>query len=93
VVISARSPRQNPYVERLIGSVRRECVDHVIIFSDTHLRRVLRSYFEYHHGCRTHLGLEKDCPEPRPVEPPELGQVSEESMVGGLHHRYFRREA
>jgi len=93
VVIAASSPWQSPYVERLIGSVRRECLDHVIIFSERQLQRLLGSYFAYYHGSRTHLGLEKDCPVPRPVEPPESGLVSEEPMVGGLHHRYFRRAA
>ena len=93
VLISARSPWQNPYVERIIGSIRRECVDHTIIFNERHLRRVLREYFKYYHSSRTHLGLEKDCPTPRPVERPELGSICTESMVGGLHHRYFRRAA
>jgi hypothetical protein len=93
VPISARSPWQNPYVERVIGSIRRECLDHVIIFSERQLRRVLKGYFEYYHGSRTHLGLEKDCPTPRPIEPPDLGFVSADPMVGGLHHRYFRRAA
>jgi transposase InsO family protein len=93
VPISARSPWQNPYVERVIGSTRRECLDHVIVFSERHLRRVLRAYLEYYHGSRTHLGLEKDCPVPRGIEPRELGPVLEESMAGGLHHRCFRRAA
>ena len=93
VLISARSPWQNPYVERAIGSIRRECVDHTIIFNEPHLRRVLRDYLKYYHGSRTHLGLEKDCPSPRPVEPPELGPICTESMVGGLHHRYYRQAA
>ncbi len=93
VPISARSPWQNPYVERVIGSIRRECLDHVIVFSERHLRRVLRSYIEYYHGSRTHLGLEKDCPVPRGIELPDLGPVLEEPMAGGLHHRYFRRAA
>jgi len=93
VLISAPSPWQNPYVERIIGSIRRECVDHTIIFNERHLRRVLREYFKYYHSSRTHLGLEKDCPTPRPVERPELGSICTESMVGGLHHRYFRRAA
>ena len=93
VLIAVRSPWQNPYVERIIGSIRRECVDHVIIFNERHLRRVLREYFKYYHGSRTHLGLEKDCPRPRPVEPLELGPVNAEPMVGGLHHRYFRQAA
>ena len=85
VVISARCPWRSPCVEQLIGSVRRECLDHVIIFSEGHLRRVLKGYFEYYHGSRTHLGLEKDCPFPRPVESPELELVLEEAVFGGLH--------
>jgi transposase InsO family protein len=93
VLISTRSPWQNPYVERVIGSIRRECVDHVIILNERHLRKVLREYFKYYHASRTHLGLEKDCPTPRPVEPPELGPICSESMVGGLHHRYYRQAA
>jgi putative transposase len=93
VLISARSPWQNPYVERVIGSIRRECVDHVIIFNERHLRRVLQEYFKYYHGSRTHLGLAKDCPRPRPVEPPDLGLIHSEPMVSGLHHRYYRQAA
>ncbi|MBU1701646.1 MAG: integrase core domain-containing protein [Candidatus Eisenbacteria bacterium] len=93
VFIAPRSPWQSPYVERVIGSIRRECLDHVIIFNERHLRRVLRLYFDYYHRCRTHLGLEKDCPVARPVEPPERGLVASEPMVGGLHHRYFRQAA
>ena len=61
------SPWQNPYVERVIGSIRRECLDHVIILNERHLRRVLRDYLDYYHRSRTHLGLEKDCPVPRVV--------------------------
>jgi putative transposase len=93
VLISARSPWQNPYVERLIGSISRECLDHTIILNERHLRRVLKEYFRYYHECRTHVGLEKDCPRPRLVEPPELGSIGAEPMVGGLHHRYFRQAA
>jgi transposase InsO family protein len=93
VLISARSPWQNPYVERLIGSIRRECLDHTIILNEKHLRRVLKEYFKYYHESRTHLGLEKDCPKPRLVEPPELGPIGADPMVGGLHHRYFRQAA
>ena len=93
VLISTRSPWQNPYVERVIGSIRRECLDHVIIFGERHLRRVLRDYVTYYHGSRTHLGLERDCPRPRPVELPDLGPIRTEPMVGGLHHRYFRQAA
>ena len=90
VLIAARSPWQNPYVERLIGSIRRECLDHVIVFNDKHLRRVLKQYFRYYHECRTHLGLEKDCPKTRSVELPDSGMIQLEPMVGGLHHRYYR---
>jgi transposase InsO family protein len=93
VLISARSPWQNPYVERVIGSIRRECVDHTIIFNERHLRRVLGEYLTYYHRSRTHLGLGKDCPRSRPVEPPDLGLIHSEPMVGGLHHRYFRQAA
>ena len=68
VITAPRSPWQNPYAERLIGSIRRECLDHVIIFNERHLRRVLSSYFQYHHDTRTHLSLGKDCPRPRPIQ-------------------------
>jgi transposase InsO family protein len=91
VVTSRRSPWQNPYVERVIGSIRRECLDHVIIFNEQHLRRVLRQYLDYYHRRRTHLGLDKDCPEPRAIELPEQGTIQSEPILGGLHHRYFRR--
>ncbi len=93
VKTAARSPWQNPFVERMIGSVRRECLDHVIIFSESHVRRILRSYFHYYHASRTHLSLGKDAPEPRQVESPELGRIIEFPEVGGLHHRYGRRAA
>ena len=93
VLTAARSPWQNPYVERLIGSIRRECLDHTIILGEHHLRRVLKEYFRYYQVSRTHLGLEKDCPDSRPVEPPVFGPINAEPMVGGLHHRYFRKAA
>lgn len=93
VVTAPRSPWQNAYVERIIGSIRRECLDHVIILNERHLRRVLSAYFEYHHRSRTHLSLGKDCPEPRPVLPPSTGAVVAFLQVGGLHHRYERRAA
>ena len=93
VLIAARSPWQNPYVERLIGSIRRECLDHTIIFNEKHLHRILKEYFKYYHQSRTHLGLEKDCPYTRSVQMPESGPISSEPMVGGLHHRYFRQTA
>ena len=67
VKTAPRSPWQNPYVERLIGTLRRECLDHMVVLNETHLRRLLRNYLTYYHGCRTHLALEKDAPEPRAV--------------------------
>jgi len=93
VVTAPRSPWQNAYVERIIGSIRRECLDHIIVFDERHLRRVLSTYFEYHRRSRTHLSLAKDCPEPRPVQPPSAGTVVAFPQVGGLHHRYERRAA
>jgi hypothetical protein len=93
VVTAPRSPWQTPYVERIIGSIRRECLDHVIVFDERHLRRVLSAYFEYHHHSRTHLSLAKDCPDPRPIQPPSAGTVVAFPQVGGLHHRYERRAA
>jgi hypothetical protein len=74
VITAPRSPWQNPFVERVIGSIRRECLDHVIIINDRHLRRVLSSYFRYYHEARTHLSLNKDCPETRPILPPPLAK-------------------
>ena len=68
VISAPRSPWQNPYVERVIGSIRRDCLDHVIIFNERHLRGVLRDYFDYYHTCRTHLSLNKDSPQPRSIE-------------------------
>ena len=93
VLTAPQSPWQNPYVERLIGSIRRECLDHMIVFSESSLRRVLKSYFQYYERSRTHLALEKDAPAPRAIQPPELGVVIELPEVGGLHHRYERRAA
>jgi transposase InsO family protein len=93
VLIAPRSPWQNPYVERVIGSIRRECLDHVVVFNENHLRRVLKSYFRYYHASRTHLSLSKDAPEPRAVQPPKLGRIVRFPEVGGLHYRYARRAA
>src|SRR3989440_8001719 len=93
VITAPRSPWQNPYAERLIGSIRRECLDHVIIFNERHLRHVLSSYFQYHHDTRTHLSLGKDCPRPRPIQSPSAGNIIALPEVGGLHHRYERRAA
>jgi len=93
VLTAPQSPWQNPYVERLFGSIRRECLDHVITLNETGLHRVLKSYFEYYERTRTHLSLEKDAPIPRTVQPPEFGTVIKLPEVGGLHHRYERRAA
>jgi transposase InsO family protein len=93
VITAPRSPWQNPYAERLIGSIRRECLDHVIIFNERHLSRVLSGYFQYHHDTRTHLSLCKDCPRPRPIQSPSAGNIIAVPEVGGLHHRYERRAA
>jgi hypothetical protein len=91
VMIAPRSPWQSPYVERVIGTFRRELLDHVIVMNEGHLRRLLRKFVaEYYHRSRTHLSLGKDSPDPRPVETPELGDVIELPLVGGLHHRYWR---
>jgi transposase InsO family protein len=90
VIIAFRSSWQSPYVERLIGSIRRECLNHLIVFNEAHLRRILTRYFTYYHESRTHLSLERNAPVPRRVEPPERGDVIAIPMVGGLHHRYTR---
>ena len=88
-----RSPWQNPYAERLVGSIRRECLDHMLVFNEASLRRTLSSYLRYYGRSRTLLSLAKDAPEARAVQPPELGPVVELPEVGGLHHRYERRAA
>jgi putative transposase len=93
VVIAPRSPWQNPYVERLIGSIRRECLDHMVILHEQHLQRLLTTYFSYYHRWRTHLSLDMDCPHARPVAPPDVGEVIAIPEVGGLHHHYTRQAA
>jgi len=93
VVISRRSPWQNGYCERVIGTIRRECLDHVIVLSERHLRRVLTEYLAYYHESRTHLGLGKDTPESRRIQYPDVGPVASEPVLGGLHHRYYRDAA
>jgi transposase InsO family protein len=90
VVTAPRSPWQNPFVERIIGSIRRDCLNHIIVLNERHLRRILREYFSYYHTCRTHISLNKDPPETRTVEPPEMGDIVAFPHVGGLHHRYGR---
>lgn len=93
VLSAPRSPWQRAYIERVIGTIRRECLDHVIVFSEASLYRHLRRFVDYYHRSRTHLGLQKDTPESRPVQAPEAGRIVAIPEVGGLHHRYERRAA
>jgi putative transposase len=93
VLTAPQSPWQNPFAERLVGSIRRACLDHVIVLGEKHLRRILKSYFDYYLASRTHLSLAKDAPSPRVVQGPEAGQIVKIPQVGGLHHRYERRAA
>ena len=93
VVSAPASPWQNPYAERVIGSIRRECLDHVIVLNQAHLRRVLTIYSRYYHRSRTHLGLEKDAPDPRPISATSTRPIIVIPEVGGLHHRYERQAA
>ena len=90
VLIAFRLPWQNPYVERLIGSIRRECLDHVIVLNEEHLRRVLAEYLRYYHEARTHLSLDRNSPIPRPVQGPEQGTIVAKAYLGGLQHCYTR---
>jgi len=91
VLTAPRSPWQNPYVERIIGSIRRDCLDHVIVFNERHLKRILSSYFDYYHPWRTHLGLAMDTPQGREIQIPDMGKVIEFADLGGLHHHYLRQ--
>jgi transposase InsO family protein len=88
-----QSPWQNPFVERLIGSIRRDYLDHVLVLHEQHLRRILTNYFHYYHRFRTHLALAMDCPEPRPVHPSACGKVIAVPEVRGLYYHYERRQA
>ncbi len=87
--VAPHSPWQNGYVERVIGSIRRECLDHMIVFNAAHLRRLLKAYVEYYNNDRTHLGLDKDTPHPRAIE--TTGAIISRPILGGLHHRYSRK--
>ena len=87
VLTAPHSPWQNPFAERLIGSIRRECLDHVVVLGERHLRRILTAYFAYYHRARTHLSLDKDAPDGRTIEPAALGAIISVAEVGGLHHR------
>jgi uncharacterized membrane protein len=86
--IAFRSPWQNAYVERLIGSIRRECLDHMIVFGEAHLRRILGAYAAYYNESRTHRSLNKDAPFHRRIE--RLGAITSHPILGGLHHQYCR---
>jgi transposase InsO family protein len=90
VITAPRSPFQNPYAERVIGSIRRECLDNLIIIGEDHLRRTLRDYLNYYHNSRPHEELERNSPIPREIEAPVKGKVIAIPQVGGLHHRYRR---
>jgi hypothetical protein len=91
-VTAPRSPWQNAYAER-IGSIRRECLDHVVVIGERHLLGILSKYVDYYNGTRTHLSLAKDAPRGRSVHPPSQGRVVKVPRVGGLHHEYLRRAA
>jgi putative transposase len=90
VLIAPRAPWQNPYCERLVGSIRRECLNQLVVLHEAHLRRILKAYFEYYHDARAHLSLERNSPIPREVELASRGKVISLPRVGGLHHRYAR---
>lgn len=86
--IAPASPWQNGYAERLIGSIRRECLDHIIVLGEVHLRRILRSYRSYYNEVRTHRSMDKDAPMHRPIQ--HIGTVASRPILVGLHHHYVR---
>jgi transposase InsO family protein len=86
--IAPASPWQNGFAERLIGSLRRECLDHIIVLGEEHLRRILKNYAAYYNGVRTHRSLQKDAPVSRPVQ--RSGAINSHAILGGLHHQYAR---
>jgi transposase InsO family protein len=88
-----RRPWQSPYVEHMIGSIRRECLDHVVVLHQRHLHRLLSAYFDHYHRWRCHQALAMDCPEPRPIQGREQGAVVEVAEGGGLYRHYERRAA
>jgi putative transposase len=90
VITAPRAPWQNPFVERVIGSIRRECLDHFLILSEAHLRRLLRAYVAYYNTTRPHQSLDNNSPQPRAIEPPPCGRIIAIPQVGRLHHRYQR---
>jgi transposase InsO family protein len=91
IVTAYRSPWQNGYVERVIGSIKRECMDHVILLNENHLRNILTAYISYYNKYRTHLGINKDSPEGRPIQ--TEGTIYKVPAVNGLHNIYFRKAA
>lgn len=95
VLSAPRSPWQNPYVERLIGSIRRECLDHVIVLNEKQLQKILSSYFEYYNQDRTHCSLDKDVPAERLIQykPSNDSKIIKLPRIGGLHNRYQWIEA
>jgi len=93
VLTAPHSPWQNPFAERLIGSIRPECLNHVLVLGERHLHRILTRYLAYYHQARTHLALDKDAPDLRPIELPAAGKIVQLPEVGGLHHRYIRQAA
>src|SRR5262249_49534820 len=90
ILIAPRAPWQNPFAERVIGSIRRECLDHVIVINERHLRRLLRSYLAYYNATRPHQSLYNDSPDRREVQTPPGGHIVAIPKVGGLHHHYQR---
>jgi transposase InsO family protein len=93
VLSAPRSPWQRAYVERVIGTIRRECLDHVIAFGEPSLYRHLQNFMVYYHQSRTHLALQKDSPAPRAIQTPATGPIVAVAVLGGLHHRYERQAA
>jgi len=93
VLSAPRSPWQSPYVERVIGSIRRESMDNGVVLHQRHLHRLLTMYFEHYHRWRCHQGLDMDCPEPRPIQAREQGAVVEVAEGGGRYRHYERRAA
>lgn len=92
-LIAPRSPWQNPFIERLIGSIRRECLDHMVIFDEAHLHRILSRFTNYYQNHRPHRSLGQDAPMHRSIESPAQGKIIELPLLGGLHHRYTRQAA
>ena len=93
VLSAPRSPWQRAYIERVMGTARGECLDHVNVFNEASPHRHVKSFVGYYHESRTHLPLAGDAPEPRPVPAPQLSRIVAMPQVGGLHHRYERRAA